>query len=154
MENNKICSKCGTSNKNDSAFCMNCGNKLDANANINENVQNNPVQTQDIVYAQKEEAEGNKFATAALILYFAGGLMASILSRYLPERIGNFLSGFSGFVPLVGIVIMIVGRIKYPNNKLLKITMWVIISLFILGVIIAILFFVFCYTVISSAGGF
>jgi hypothetical protein len=50
-----------------------------------------------------------------------------------------------GLAYLSSWIFMIVGRVKYPNNKLCKITMWIFIIFTILEVIGFILLMVFCY---------
>lgn len=126
MQNNKICQICGSTNEMSSQFCTKCGNQFRENNN-------------------NKNANAATLGIVSLILFFVGTGIVSIFSRFLPIDFSNAFSVLSGLCPLAGIVIMIVGRIKYPTNKFLKITMWVIILSIILSIILFVLMFMFCY---------
>lgn len=147
MENNKYCTKCGTKIEEGSMYCYNCGSSLKENTqqitiqsnNINTNIQN-----------QNKDKEGDILGVISLILYFAGSGLISALIYFLPPSTRNYLSALGGLSPLASIVVMIVGRIKYPNNKLLKIAMWTIIICTLLGIIAFIVIIVLLYLACSS----
>lgn len=133
MNNNMICSNCGASNYSDSVFCSNCGKQLVNNSVQSNNNVNN--QTNSI-----NSSEGNILGILSLALFFMG----SSLSVFFTERFSK-LSSITGIFPMVGIVIMIYGRIKYPSNRLLKIAMWIIIICIALYLLLIILLFIWCY---------
>ena len=124
MENNKYCRKCGTKIEEESIYCYNCGSLLTQNTQQN-TIKNNSMNVK--VQNQDNDKEGDILGVISLILYFAGSGLISALIYFLPPNTRNYLSALGGLSPLASIVVMIVGRIKYPNNKLLKIAMWVII---------------------------
>lgn len=154
MENNKICPNCGTNNKSDSNFCGNCGKQLIQNnvvVNGQDNIQHN--KNNDYMVNNQtnyiKDSEANKLGIISLVLYFAGSLISSI-SYLLPSAVSDSFSALAGLCPLSGIVIMIIGRIKYPTNKLLKIVMWIIIGSIIFGLIAFIVFVIWCYVTCSN----
>lgn len=148
MENNKICPKCGAANNDDFKFCKNCGAQTKSN-NVVDNEQQNiqqDINTHTIENTQINNNDSNdtKLGIISLVLYFGGTSIFSCITYLLPASFRNYFSSISGLFPLLGIIVMIVGRIKYPNSKLLKIVMWIIIASIILSMIAVILFIMWC----------
>ena len=56
----------------------------------------------------------------------------------------NLFSGLTGVISLVGLVTMIITRIKYPKNKLGKAAMWTYIIITALELLAVIVFTVAC----------
>ena len=142
MENNNYCTKCGTKIEEGSMYCFNCGSPL------KENTQQNTIQDNNQI--PNNDKEGNKLGLISLVLYFAGSGILSVLVSMFPQETRNYFSSLIGLCPLASIVVMIVGRIKYPNNKLLKIAMWTIIICTLLGIIAFIVIMVLIYLACSS----
>ena len=153
MENNKYCRKCGTKIEEESIYCYNCGSLLTQNTQQN-TIKNNSMNVK--VQNQDNDKEGDILGVISLILYFAGSGLISALIYFLPPNTRNYLSALGGLSPLASIVVMIVGRIKYPNNKLLKIAMWVIIIctliLIVSFIAIIVILFLVC-TRLAPRGG-
>lgn len=149
--NNKICPKCGAKIEEAGRYCYNCGTPIIEKTiqNTNSGRNNNQVPNND--------KEGDILGIISLILYFAGSGLISALIYFLPPNTRNYLSALGGLSPLVSIVVMIVGRIKYPNNKLLKIAMWVIIIctliLIVSFIAIIVILFLVC-TRLAPKGGY
>lgn len=153
MDNIKMCSKCGKENDIVSHFCSNCGSgltQINNQNNVEQNVNTNIVSNSQI-NTNSNDLEANKLGVISLLLFFAGSSIVSLISFFLPDILKNFFSIFSGLFPLSGIIVMILGRVKYPNNKLLKVVMWVIIGSIIVWLILIILFFIWCYGACSNA---
>ena len=142
MENNNYCTKCGTKIEEGSMYCFNCGSPLKENTQQNTPQDNNQIPNND--------KEGNKLGLISLVLYFAGSGILSVLVSMFPQESRNYFSSLIGICPLASIVVMIVGRIKYPNNKLLKIAMWTIIICTLIGIIAFIVIMVLIYLACSS----
>lgn len=56
----------------------------------------------------------------------------------------NLFSGLTGVISLVGLVTMIITRVKYPKNKLGKAAMWTYIVISVLELLAVIVFTVAC----------
>ena len=161
MENKNICSSCGTQNEDNARICSKCGAFLAPkeveNSNSNEdnnnqqtsiNTTNNNIsneQTNNVNNATNNNRDGNKLGIIALLLYFVGPAISGIFAIILPERIYVYVSTLIGLCTPAAIVTMIVGRVKYPKNTLLKVAMWIIIICTILSIIAAIIFIISCY---------
>jgi len=142
--NNEICPKCETKIEEGSIYCYNCGTKL-----IENNIQNSTISINNNQNINNEK-EGDILGIISILLYFAGSTILSFIISILPESTHNYLSGLVGLCPLASIVVMIVGRIKYPKNKLLKIAMWTILISILLGIIILIVMIVLLFLACSS----
>lgn len=140
MENTKICAYCCVTNQSNAKFCKRCGAQL---------IQNNIQQNNNITVTPNQnvnnDSEGTKLGIISLILYFCGSWIVAFLASLLPSSVRSIFSAFSGLCPLIGLVIVIVGRVNYPNNKLLKVVMWVIIASMIVGIVLIILFLIWCH---------
>ncbi len=151
--NNNYCYKCGQKLEGNSQFCSNCGAQLTASTSTNIE-QNNTTQnntTQNIETTNTNITDnGNLLGILSLLLYFAGSFVIGIITYILPESIRDLFSVFAGFCPVAGIVLMIVGRVKFPENKLLKVAMWIIIASIIAGILFFIFIIVMCYITCSN----
>lgn len=146
LENSKKCPNCGTRNNIISLYCSTCGKQLDK-----KNIINN---TQNIINTNKNiinDKKGNILAIISFIICYIGISYVPFISTELTEN--NSIIIF--ICPLLGIVLMIFGRIKYPNNIYLKILMWLIIAGIIFHLMIYIFVTTFCSDLInaSKAGG-
>lgn len=149
LENNKICPNCGTNNKSDSNFCKSCGKQFIQNGSVVDEKDNIHIQN-NINNAYVKDSEGNKLGIISLVLYFIGTALISLISQHLPSTVRDDFSSLAGLCPLSGIIVMIIGRIKYPTNKFLKIVMWIIIGSIIFGLIAFIIFVIWCYVTCSN----
>ena len=160
MNNNKICPGCGAKNNINAKFCISCGTKLVENTNTNvnneANVENNSINTNPTpvvnngvsVQTEKDKRNATLLGVLSLVFYFVGSSLIYSLSymfKYSFEELYTMISTLGGLSPIAGIVLMIVGRIKYPTNKFLKVVMWIIIGSIIAGLVLFILLVVFCY---------
>ena len=144
--NNIKCPNCGVENNSESNFCIQCGSKLvQDNSEVSEQKKENNELVVNNQVVDKDEKEAKKLGIISLVLFFAGQIICSLLGALLSGYLGEAVMALGGFCPLAGIVTMIVGRVKYPNNKLLKIVMWIIITSIIISILLCILFVIWCY---------
>ena len=140
MKNSRICPNCGANNKTDSNFCESCGTTLEQN-NV-EAFNNQPIKI--------ENSNAKMLGVISLVLYFAGSTILSTIAYFLPESFRVMFSSLVGLCPISGIIVMVIGRVKYPTNKFLKIVMWIIIGSIILGLIATVIFMIWCYTTCAN----
>lgn len=129
--NNK-CTKCGNECNINDTFCQNCGNQL------KENSENNSVQSSD-------SSKASIFAGLALLFFFGGSSISSLISILTFNMLGDSIYYLGILFPVIGIVLMVIGRIKYPKNSFLKATMFSILIVSAMILIAIITFFVFLY---------
>lgn len=137
------CSNCGKKLNDDEKFCSNCGNNRDVKNEVKNNSNNVENTSNNQSYIDK--SDGNSLALLSLVFGFGTELVVLFISRLFPNAKELFNSyGISGFCSLIGIVLMIVARVKYPHNRLAKIAMWVYIIKLVLYLVLVVLFFATC----------
>lgn len=145
MENTRICPNCGANNKTDSNFCVSCGTKI----------EQNDVETVNNQSVKSEASNAKMLGIISLVLYFAGTTILSIVTSFLSESFSVMFSSLTGLCPILGIIVMIIGRVKYPTNKFLKVVMWIIIGSIIFSLVATVIFMIWCYvacTTINTSG--
>lgn len=144
--NGKRCNRCGTVNTMDAVYCSNCGQYLDGgmNGNINNNMNNSMNNSVDM-----DKKKADNMATIAALLFYLGAEVVSIISNVIPGILGDLIYDMRGLCSIAGIVVMIVGRVRYPDNKSLKIVMWAIIVTIAVIVIFVILYIVSITSIID-----
>ena len=110
--NGKRCNRCGMVNTVNAVYCSNCGGYLDSNMN-------------NTVDKAKKRAE--KMATIALYMFYVAPLFALYLGSATYNSLLALVCKILILGPAFGIIVMIVGRIKYPYNNSLRVVMWAII---------------------------
>ena len=149
--NGKRCNRCGMVNTLDAVYCSNCGGYLDSNMNMNSNMNNNMNNNMNSNMNMNnsmnsnmnnsidiDKQKANNMATISALLFYLGAEVVGIISKIIPV-IGDLIYDMRGLCSIAGIVIMIIGRVKYPDNKSLKVVMWAIIvtiAVFIIFVVI------------------
>ena len=167
-----ICNKCGADNDINIIYCTKCGNELKKDISITNEireintpkVQNNisiPSENQNIPSQNNSvdtsvnndiDKKAKKLGIISLILFFLSPILLNKLASNLTEQSKNIVSSISIIFQLVGIIIMIFGRIKYPNSKFLKVVMWIIIVPIALVIMSIILLIGTCYGIINYEG--
>ncbi len=124
--NGKRCNRCGMVNTVDAVYCSNCGGYLDSNVNMNNSMNSNMNNSIDID-KQKAKKRAEKMATIALYMFYVAPLFALYLGSATYNSLLALVCKILILGPIVGIIVMIVGRIKYPYNNSLRVVMWAII---------------------------
>ena len=124
--NGKRCNRCGMVNTVDAVYCSNCGGYLDSNMNMNNSMNSNMNNSIDID-KQKAKKRAEKMATIALYMFYVAPLFALYLGSATYNSLLALVCKILILGPIVGIIVMIVGRIKYPYNNSLRVVMWAII---------------------------
>ena len=142
------CEKCGNKIEPGATFCVACGNKL---------VNDVPVNNKDKNYISPEDnKKANTLGIISIILYFFGPLI-SYISLYLFDKLNmsgitRVVGSLSGLTGLAAFVLMIVIRVKYPQNLLGKVIMWIYIGFAVLAVVLIIAFIGLIVAFISNLG--
>ena len=140
-QNSKYCISCGSEIIPGSKFCGVCGAGFGTNVSV-------PAKTD--VNDDNKNPTANLLGILSLVLYFCGPVLVGFLYKILPYGYASSSSSVASLSSLAGIVIMIVGRIKYPKNTLLKVAMWIIIILILLGIVAFVLIFLWCWITCST----
>ena len=142
-------------------FCSNCGKKLDDNEKFCSNCgklredrfqeEGNGSNVNNAVQKSNDERVPNILSLFSLILGFGIGSTIALINVFIPNA-EAFLAnlGITGSFPLIGLVIIIITRIKYPKNKFSKIVLWIYIIFFIIGIIAMVLFLAACINLCGS----
>lgn len=108
-----------------------------------------PMKTEYVV----DEHEANMLAGVSLACIIGSRIMiiiSTIVNGLITSEesiitvLLNLFSGLTGIISLVGLVTMIITRVKYPKNKLGKAAMWTYIVITILELLAVIIFTVAC----------
>ena len=146
----KYCPFCGKELENDSVFCTECGKTADQKV-INKITPESP----------EEKKAGDRLALIALILYFGSAILARFSYYFyeflaavgIPETIVTGIYNATYIIPLSGLIVAIVGRVKYPKNSFCKVAFWIILLLSFLFVISAVLLVMACVGTLSQCSG-
>lgn len=151
------CEKCGEKIKEGNSFCTNCGTPKKVITKVEVKEEKKVEVTPTVVVVNNAVDEDNKKAnllcTISVLLYFVGPLaifIIALFSSLISRSLGSIISALSGATRIAAIVLMIVARVKYPNNTFAKVLMWIYIGLAILAAIFVVLFIVFLIIGIAS----
>lgn len=149
----KYCEKCGNKIEEGADFCTSCGNSLKP-------VQQNNIQKNKQPLSPEDNKKANMLCGLSLLLSYGIPGLGAFLS-YLAssnstiiQYLGNLISSVVGLSSIAGIVIMIIVRIKYPQNTFGKVLMWVYIVEYILLIILGIVIVIACSAAISDFNNF
>lgn len=134
-----FCIKCGKEIREGNQFCIYCGTPIGGS----------PIPKEPISPVKEENKEAQKLCIASLICMYAGSTISAVLSFIVPV-LAPLFGTCAGLSPIAAIVLMIMARIKYPNNKFAKILMWVYIAQIILAILLFIIIVVACYYTCST----
>ncbi len=122
---------------------QNCNYNYYSN-NIQPNNNNNPIDT-----LRKEK--GDRLCIFSIVSLLAPGIICSLIYMLTGDYTGiayKIADSLVGLMAVVSLILMIVCRVKYPENKFGKVLMWVYISFFALailgGVLVILIFMTIC----------
>ena len=147
--NNRFCPTCGNKIVDNKRFCDKCGEKVEIEKDkVVESektiVMNNSQQT-----ISNNDDKGTMLGLISLLLFYVAPLFLTIIFSAFPKSVAIF-SDIVGFCcVMAGVVIMIVGVVKYPKNKVMIANMWIII-----GTILAYVFLILTFIVWVLTGQF
>ncbi|MCF0106035.1 MAG: zinc ribbon domain-containing protein [Holdemanella sp.] len=115
------CKNCNTMNVPNATFCQKCGMPL---------------------YTPQKDRTPDILCLISVVLMLAGAPIRKLLlelNRNNLAYIGPFyriLYSIFEILPLVAIVLMVIARVKYPENRFAKILMWVYIIGFVVMLLV------------------
>ncbi len=153
------CINCGNKLKETDRFCPECGTENTTSPNIvpisegtnnttnsnvvtiSDNFQSTQQNTNNNEMSDKDKNNADLLCFLSLICTFGGGIITALIPP---------LAAVSGLIPLAGLVLMIVARVKYPQSKFAKVLMWLYIVLYILAIVGVFIFVVLLYLACRS----
>ena len=145
-EKDNFCIKCGTPKNNTIGVESNIPNTQISSTSIN-NGQQKPIKVDNI--SEEDNRKANLICTISLILTYGYSLFSKLIS-YGNSNISEIFDSFAGLAPLIGLVLMIYARVKYPNNKFAKVLMWIYIINVIIAIVGMIIIVATCTSMIQS----
>lgn len=90
---------------------------------------------------------------ASLLCLVCSPIVTTLVSYWSDYFDGiTYIQGLAGLAFHVGLVLMIIARVKYPKSKFAKVLMWIYIAIYILSAIAIILAIVACVSCVNSFG--
>ena len=137
----KKCPDCTAVNDNKASFCIKCGANLDKDkvASVTDKKSVKNKENGSSFWKNK----GDVLATISLLLFLLIYYFSIMFWPFFvyDDILASLLQFLFTILHLALIVIMIMGRIKYPDNKFLKVVMWLIIAF----VAMFLIFYIFLY---------
>ncbi|MBQ8131648.1 MAG: zinc-ribbon domain-containing protein [Bacilli bacterium] len=147
------CKKCGKLLDQEENFCTYCGTPrstviqqpINNTQPMNNKVQRKPEKE----FTQEDKNNANLLCYISLLLTFGSdGILW--FANNIASSFGDNISGIIPLLNLVGFVLAIVARVKYPQSKFAKILLWTYVILFVLGIIAIVLFIAACMYACST----
>lgn len=138
---------------NDNQQQVNMNYQGQANMGYQYQQQPNMIYQQPMKTEYVDEHEANMLAGVSLACIIGSRIMiiiSTIVNGLITSEesiitvLLNLFSGLTGIISLVGLVTMIITRVKYPKNKLGKAAMWTYIVITALELLAVIVFTVAC----------
>lgn len=127
------------------------------NSHNKESLQSQPIMNyQENPQNDSKDKEATTLCISSLIAYFFPNIIAILVSFFQSATGNTFFSGIAsilnGISFLVAWVLMIIVRVKYPQNAFGKVLMWVYIGFLLMGLIAFIVIIVACKILIDKYG--
>lgn len=138
---------------NDNQQQVNMNYQGQANMGYQYQQQPNMIYQQPMKTEYVDEHEANMLAGVSLACIIGSRIMiiiSTIVNGLITSEesiitvLLNMFSGLTGVISLIGLVTMIITRVKYPKNKLGKAAMWTYIVISVLELLAVIVFTVAC----------
>ena len=146
------CPNCGNKSENEDKFCAFCGYRLDKNL---KNENSNKTDT-NIISSSSNTKIPLVLSLISLVCFFGNMYILAILYKML--GILNFTYNYndieylSSLLPIIGVILSIICRIKYPHYTFGKIIMWIYIVLIVFYILFFIFIIIACNIMCSGLG--
>lgn len=117
-------------------YCSNCGNKVLEEWKYCPNCQKELQKGEDKKVEIKKVNQNKIGIIVCLILFFVG-----FLAKFLAN---TKLDDLSNLGPLISLVAIVTGFIKYPQSRTIKVLFWLYLSYIVLIIICSVLIIVSC----------
>lgn len=147
------CDKCGYLLIDGDNFCRNCGKTITVNPVIQHEFAPQQVQSTVNNNIKDDNRSANMLCMFSLLLYFLAPIVFVVLDIIIALVLGSNYIGISGFAALsrvAGFILMIVARVKYPNNMFAKVLMWIYIALIVAGLLFGLIIVLFIILALIS----
>ena len=139
-----FCKNCGKEIQKNDKYCTNCGSLNDTAEEVATQISE---QNNKSVKQNEDDKKANLLCILSLISFFGVTILESILNIFaskISATIFDAIYSISSLCILAGLTLMIVARVKYPNNKFVKIVMWIYIVTIGLGIVSLMLAIISC----------
>ena len=107
------------------------------------NNQLNNNQFPPLEYDKEVSKKANILSIVSIVLlYINFGI--SLVCEYLKIELNDLMQNITGLLPLIGLIIMVFVRVKYPKNILGKVSMWLYIIFFVVTVVLLVAVIIAC----------
>lgn len=114
----------------------------------------------------KKKNKGNWIFVLSLLCPLISSLILESVDSYVTKReLVHLISYFEGanirhsvepianIISIIGLILLIIGRVRYPDNKFGKVLMWIYIIIIVIAVLFVLVFAAACGVTIESCGG-
>ncbi len=107
------------------------------------NQLNSQFPPQEIAYDKETNKKANILSLISIFLLYLN-IGVALVFEYLKIEMNDLIENVTGIFPLIGLIMMVYVRVKYPKNVLGKVSMWLYIATFVISIILLVVAIVTC----------
>ena len=107
------------------------------------NQLNSQFPPQEIAYDKETNKKANILSLISIFLLYLN-IGVALVFEYLKIEMNDLIENVTGIFPLIGLIMMVYVRVKYPKNVLGKVSMWLYIATFVISIVLLVVAIVAC----------
>lgn len=107
------------------------------------NQLNSQFPPQEITYDKETNKKANILSLISIFLLYLN-IGVALVFEYLKIEMNDLIENVTGIFPLIGLIMMVYVRVKYPKNVLGKVSMWLYIATFVISIVLFVVAIVAC----------